>query len=383
MNFQFGEQHSAIRERVREFRESYCDARRMQKLAGSHEFPEDLYDELARSGILKTSLPKALGGDEAGLTGAALVAEELSRASSTLTNMYLVNAIFAGGLIGIAGTDSQRVRFLPAVGSGETRLAFALTESGAGSDAAAVRTTARREGQHWLLHGEKRYTTGARDADYILVVTRTDHDAKHSQAMSVFLVPRQADGLTITPMAKVADNAYASCELRLESVRVEDDLLLGGERGLNRAWSSLRLTGGMERLCVAASSLGLSQAILEDALAHAHERRQFGQPIGQFQAIQHRLADMAIAIESLHWLTYAAAWKADQGQDAGKEISIAKSFAAESVNKLVLDGMRILGGEGFLSETRMARYQREALLSLYAGGTTEIQKNLIARYLTA
>lgn len=204
------------------------------------------------------------------------------------------------------------------------------------------------------------------------MVTRTDHDAKHSQAMSVFLVPRQSDGLTITPMAKVADNAYASCELRLEFVRVEDDLLLGGERGLNRAWSSLRLTGGMERLCVAASCLGLSRAILEDALAHAHERRQFGQPIGQ--AIQHRLVDMAIAVESLHWLTYAAAWKADQGQDAGKEISIAKSFAAESVNKLVLDGMRILGGEGFLSETRMARYQREALLSLYAGGTTEIQK---------
>jgi len=119
MDFQFGEQHSAIRESVREFRESYCDARRMQKLAGSHEFPEDLYDELARSGILKTSLTKALGGDEAGLTGAALVAQELSRASSTLTNMYLVNAIFAGGLIGIAGTDGQRVRFLPAVGSGK------------------------------------------------------------------------------------------------------------------------------------------------------------------------------------------------------------------------------------------------------------------------
>ncbi|MDZ7643984.1 MAG: acyl-CoA dehydrogenase [Woeseiaceae bacterium] len=281
----------------------------------------------------------------------------------------------------LPAATNRCTQILPALAAGECRLAFALTEPDAGSDAAAIRTTARRRAGQWLLDGEKRYTTGARDADYILVVARTDLEAKHSQAISVFLVPRGVEGLTITAMDKITDNAYASCDLQLESVRLDEGALLGGELGLNRAWSALRLTGGMERLCVAASSLGLSRAVLEDALDHAHTRKQFGRPIGQFQAIQHRLAGMAVSVESLQWLTYAAARKADRGEDAGKEISIAKTFVAETVNRLALDGLRILGGEGFLAATPMVRYQREALLSLYAGGTIEIQKNLIARYL--
>src|SRR6056297_2512220 len=364
MHFEFTEQQTEIRDRARAFLDTHCDAGRLQQLARSDVFPEDLYTALASSGLLKVALPNAVGGDGAGLTGAAIVSEELARASSTLVNMYLVNTVFAGGLIMLAGSDEQRGRILPALAEGRCKLAFALTEPGAGSDAASVATSARRDGDQWVLDGQKRYTTGARNADYILVVTRTEADAKASQGMSVFLVPADAEGLDISPMDKITDNAYASCDLRL-----------------NRAWSALRVTGGMERVCVAASSLGLCRAVLADALAHAREREQFGRPIGQFQAIQHLLADMATSIEALHWLTYAGAWKADQGEDAGKEISMAKSFAAETVNRLVLEGLRILGGEGFLAATPMARYQREALLSLYAGGTIEIQKNLIARYL--
>ncbi|HZX25176.1 MAG TPA: acyl-CoA dehydrogenase family protein [Woeseiaceae bacterium] len=381
MHFEFTEQQTEIRDRARAFLDTHCDAGRLQQLARSDVFPEDLYTALASSGLLKVALPRAVGGDEAGLIGAAIVAEELARASSTLVNMYLVNTVFAGGLIMLAGSDEQRGRILPALAQGRCKLAFALTEPGAGSDAASVATSARRDGDQWVLDGQKRYTTGARNADYILVVTRTEADAKASQGMSVFLVPADAEGLDISPMDKITDNAYASCDLRLDGVRVGPEALLGGEAGLNRAWSALRVTGGMERVCVAASSLGLCRAVLADALAHAREREQFGRPIGQFQAIQHLLADMATSIEALHWLTYAGAWKADRGEDAGKEISMAKSFAAETVNRLVLEGLRILGGEGFLAATPMARYQREALLSLYAGGTIEIQKNLIARYL--
>jgi alkylation response protein AidB-like acyl-CoA dehydrogenase len=381
MHFEFTERQAEIRDRARAFLDAHCDTARMQELARSDAFPADLWEALASSGLLKVALPKAVGGDEAGLTGAAIVSEVLARASSTLVNMYLVNTVFAGGLIMIAGSDEQRGRLLPALAQGQCRLAFALTEPGAGSDAASVATSARRDGDQWILDGEKRYTTGARDADYVLVVTRTEPQAKASQAISVFLVPTDAEGFGISPVEKITDNAYASCDLKLDSVRVGPEALLGGEDGLNRAWSALRITGGMERVCVAASSLGLCKAVLADAAAHAREREQFGQPIGQFQAIQHLLAEMATSIEALQWLTYAGAWKADRGEDAGKEISMAKSFAAETVNRLVLEGLRILGGEGFLAATPMARYQREALLSLYAGGTIEIQKNLIVRYL--
>jgi len=381
MHFEFTGQQAAIRDRARSFLDTHCDSARMRQLARNDSFPADLYGALASSGLLKVALPKAVGGDEAGLTGAAIVSEELARASSTLVNMYLVNTVFAGGLITLAGSDEQRGRLLPALAQGQCRLAFALTEPGAGSDAASVKTSARRDGDHWVLDGEKRYTTGALDADFILVVTRTEPDAKASQGMSVFLVPTDAEGVDISPIEKITDNAYASCDLRLDGVRVAPDALLGGDAGLNRAWSALRITGGMERVCVAASSLGLCRAVLADALTHSREREQFGRPIGQFQAIQHLLAEMATSIEALQWLTYAGAWKADRGEDAGKEISMAKSFAAETVNRLVLEGLRILGGAGFLAATPMARYQREALLSLYAGGTNEIQKNFIARYL--
>ena len=137
----------------------------------------------------------------------------------------------------------------------------------------------------------------------------------------------------------------------------------------------------MERICVAAYALGIAQAVNADALSHAKERHQFGQPIGNFQAIQHKLAEMTIQIEAAKWLTYAAAWKVDNGDDAAKEISIAKIFASQALNDIVMHGSNIFGGEGFLSNSAITRYRNEALLTIYAGGTTEIQKNLIARYI--
>ena len=194
-------------------------------------------------------------------------------------------------------------------------------------------------------------------------------------------MPQGATGLDVRPLKKIAGNAFATCEVRYSEVRVAADLLLGGEAGLDRAWDSLMPIGAMERICVAASSLGLAQTIFEEAREHAVTREQFGQPIAKFQSIQHTLVDMATEIEAMRWLTYNAASMADRGEMAFKEVSMAKYYCSEKVNAMAIKGMNILGGRAYLEETPMARYLREGILSLYAGGTTEIQKNLIARFI--
>ncbi len=182
-------------------------------------------------------------------------------------------------------------------------------------------------------------------------------------------------------MDKIAGNAFASCEVRYQGVRVTAADILGGPPALNRGWELLMRTAFAERLCVAASCLGLAQAVYQEARGHALRREQFGQPIVGFQAIQHALVDMATEIEALRWLTYHAAWRAARGEDCTADAAMAKLYGAEEINLLVLKAMKILGGKAYLTSSPLQRHQREALLSFYAGGTAEIQKNLLGRLL--
>jgi alkylation response protein AidB-like acyl-CoA dehydrogenase len=182
-------------------------------------------------------------------------------------------------------------------------------------------------------------------------------------------------------MDKIAGNAFASCEVRYQGVRVAAADILGGPPALHRGWELLMRTAFAERLCVAASCLGLAQAVYQEARGHALRREQFGQPIVGFQAIQHALVEMAVEIEALRWLTYHAAWRAARGEDCTIEAGMAKLYGAEEINLLVLKAMKILGGKAYLTSSPLQRHQREALLSYYAGGTAEIQKNLLGRLL--
>jgi alkylation response protein AidB-like acyl-CoA dehydrogenase len=221
---------------------------------------------------------------------------------------------------------------------------------------------------------------GALDADYILTAVRSDPEARPSRGISLFLVPRETPGLHIAPMEKIAGNAIASCRVTYDGVQVTKDALLGAENG---AWPMLMLGGGFERVVVAASAVGAAAAALDEMLHFAREREQFGQPIGGFQAIQHQLADVATEIEAARLLVYRAAWQIDGGQQPVKEVSMAKLYASERLTEILMRGMRLLGGRAYLAETPMPRRLREAMLGLYAGGTAEIQRNLIARQLGA
>ncbi len=345
------------------------------------EFPHELYTAMADAGLLRVTIPATYGGEGGDLFDMVLVTEELSKHSGTAVNLYAVNTVFAGTLLLLAGTDEQKGEFLPRLGAGRCKLAFALTEPGAGSDAGAIVSTAAADGDDFVLEGTKHYTTGASVADFILTVVKTRPEEKASRGSTIFLVPRDAPGLDVHPMEKIAGNAFATCEVRYRNVRVQASRILGGPQALHRGWRQLMLNANVERLAIAASCLGLAQTLYGEARAHALRREQFGRPIVGFQAIQHALVDMATEIEAMRWLTYHAAWLAARGKNCAAEVSMAKLYGAEKVNALALQAMKILGGKAYLASCPLQRYQREALLSLYAGGTAEIQKNLIGRFL--
>ena len=336
---------------------------------------------LAESGLLDLGFldPAASAVDPHELRQAAGIIEVLAAQSGALASLYMVNAIAVGACITVAGTPQQKAELLPRLRRGEPQLAFALTEPDAGSDAASITTTAQPDtAGGFLLTGEKLYTTGAATADYIFVVARVG-GAEGQRAFSIFLVPEGSAGLTVEPLDVLAGGAYPPCRVHLERVRVGPEAVLGGAARLGSAWGTLRLTGSYERVVVAAMALGLASAIVERSVEFAQQRRQFGQPIAGFQAIQHGLVDMKTGQTAMRLFVENALAAVETGGDATQAVCMAKYFCAEQLQQIAAQGMRIMGGRAYFGFEDMARYYREAPYSLYAGGTVEIQKLLIAR----
>jgi alkylation response protein AidB-like acyl-CoA dehydrogenase len=313
-------------------------------------------------------------------------AEDMRRAVSTVTalaarslslaTIYMVNAIFGGAFVALIANPQQKRHLLSAIREGKLQLAFGMTEPEAGSDAGAIATRAVAIGQDFAITGEKIFTTGASSADYILVVARISGDEK--RAVSLFLVPRGAEGVSIEPLPRVSGNVHASCRVTMRDVRLGPEQLLGGTEWLGKAWPIMRFSGSLERIVVAATAAGLADAIIDRACSFAKGRRQFDQPLVSFQSVQHLLVEMRTAEVGMrlfveHALQMLAAGEPEQAA------SMAKYYCAEQLQEIIGKGMRIMGGRAFFSFEQMSRYYCEAPFSLYAGGTIEIQKNLIAR----
>jgi alkylation response protein AidB-like acyl-CoA dehydrogenase len=313
-------------------------------------------------------------------------AEDMRRAVSTVTalaarslslaTIYMVNAIFGGAFVAQIANAQQKRDLLVAIREGKLQLAFAMTEPDAGSDAGAVATQAVAIGQGFALSGEKTFTTGASSADYILVVARSSTDEK--RAVSLFLVPGGTEGLSIEPLRRASGNVHASCRVTMRDVRVGPEQLLGGTAWLGKAWPVMRFSGALERIVVAATAAGLAEAIVDRACSFAKERRQFGQPIASFQSLQHLLVEMRTAQVGMRLFVEHALQMLEEG-DPEQAASMAKYYCAEQLQEVAAKGMRIMGGRAFFSFEPMSRYYCEAPFSLYAGGTIEIQKSLIAR----
>lgn len=303
----------------------------------------------------------------------------LAAHSHTLMSVFLINAVFGGVALAFFGSPAQKKQLLPAVRAGKSQMAFALTEPEAGSDAAAVSTSYERRAEGYVLNGVKQFTTGADVADHLLIVAKAHHASGTRPELTLFIVPRHGNGVTVQPLPKLAGNLHASCQVTLEGLHAGDDSVLGGREGVGTAWAMLRYMGLIERFCVAAVSAGLASAATERALEYACERRQFGQRISEFQAVQFPLVDMKTAERLMRLLVAEAAEKLESGADATFEVTTAKAYCAETLQTVVASGMRVMGGRAYFDFEPMSRFYREAPWVLYAGGTVEIQKRLAAR----
>jgi alkylation response protein AidB-like acyl-CoA dehydrogenase len=316
---------------------------------------------------------------------AASVIEVLAAHSGSLASIYLVNAVMAGACVARAGTPTQQSEFLPQLRGGALQVAFAMTEPEAGSDAAGIMTAAIPDGESgFRLTGEKLYATGAATADRIIVVARTGGQGD-KRSFGLFMVRGGTPGLTVEPLAdKLAAGVHASCRVRLDNVPVGPEAALSGPGQLGKAWDTLRYMGTLERLAVSALALGLASAIVERAVTYARDRRQFGQPIASFQAIQHMLVEMKTTETGMRlFVEHALATferAGDRTEDATQAVCMAKWVCAEQLQRVSAQGMRVMGGRAYFGGLDdMARFYLEAPFSLYAGGTIEIQKMLIAR----
>ena len=340
-----------------------------------HRFPDDLYPKLAGLGLMGVCVPEEYGGAGADFLSYVLVLEELSRADAGVGVTVAVHTSATTLPILAFGTDEQRARFVPPLARGEQLGAFALTEPGSGSDAGSLRTTAVLDGDAWVLNGSKQWITNGSRAGTFLLFARTDPDTAGARGVSCFVL--DAEHVVITrEEEKLGLNSSTTSDLAIEGARAGRDRLLHEEgRGFRVAMATL--DGG--RIGIAAQALGIAQAAYDVASAYAQEREQFGRRIGDFQAIQWKLADMATEIDAARLLTYRAAWLKQEGRPHAVEGAKAKLYASEMARRQTAEAIQILGGYGYTKEFPVERYYRDAKITEIYEGTSEIQRLVIAR----
>lgn len=374
MDFELSEEQELLRRSLREFLEKECPKEYLDRIDEEEEFPHDIFHKMAELGWLGVYIPEQYGGAGGTMVDALILAEELGRVSPAIAIAYGCWPISITGILK-QGDEEQKQRYLSRLASGEM-FVFAFTEPDAGSDALAVTTTARAEDEHYVIDGSKIFVTGGGAAACFLVVVRTDKSVPRHAGITFFVVPAESEGLERSPLKELGFKATGMSELFFTGVKVPSESILGSWNG---GWQVLKSIWNAERLCAAAQALGGAQGAFDIALQYAKERIQFGQPIGKFQAIGHMLADMAVDIEAARLLIYYAAWKESQGMECPMDCSIAKVYATDTFMKVATEGIQILGGYGYNMDYPMQRYFRDAKGYQIAGGTAQIQRNLIAR----
>jgi len=341
-------------------------------------YPHALVARLKELGLFGATIPTAFGGLGLDYVTYAMVIEEIGRGWMSLTGVLNTHLIL-GYLLAHHGTREQQERWLPALARGEHRGALCLTEPHAGSDVQGIRTTAVRDGDHYVVNGSKMFITNARTATLYALVVKTDpHADPPHRGISLLVAEREARGVSIgRDIEKLGYKSVETCEVSFEDARVPRTNLVGGAEGhgFQHVMSALEVG----RINVAARAVGVAQAAFDDAIRYAQQRTAFGKPICEHQAVQLRLADMATSVEAARLLTRRAAELKDRGERVDVEAGMAKLFASETCQRVSLDAMRVLGGYGYTKEFRVERYYRDAPLMLIGEGTSDIQRLVIAR----
>jgi alkylation response protein AidB-like acyl-CoA dehydrogenase len=374
VDFELSAEQREIQQLAREFAQAEIEPNATE-WDRRHGFPRDLLAKLGELGLLGVCVPEEYGGAGADFLSYVLVLEELSRGDAGVGVTVAVHTSAATLPILTFGTDEQRSRFLPPLARGEAIGAFALTESGSGSDAGSLRTAATPTDGGWRISGSKQWITNGGFDGTILLFARTDPDTPGPRGVSAFVV----DGGSVKVAReeeKLGLNSSSTVDLVLEDVLVERDRLLH-EEGKGFTVAMATLDGG--RIGIAAQALGIAQAGYDVAREYALERRQFGKRIADFQAIQWKLADMATEIDAARLLVYRAAWRKQQGLSHTEEGAKAKLFASEMARRQTAEAIQILGGYGYTKEFPVERYYRDAKITEIYEGTSEIQRLVIAR----
>jgi short-chain 2-methylacyl-CoA dehydrogenase len=373
VDFELSEDHELIRQTVRDFAEERI-APVAEELDREHRFPYEIVEALAELGLMGIPIPEEHGGGGGDTLAYAIAVEELTRIDSSVAITVAAHTSLGTMPILLFGSDEQKERWLPDLASGRRLAAFGLTEPEAGSDAGATRTTAELRDRSWVVNGSKIFITnaGTEISAFVTITARTGDDE-----ISNIVVPNGTEGYELsTPMRKMGWRASDTRELSFRDCAVPEDHLLG-ERGAGLKQFLEILDGG--RISVAAMGLGLAQGAFDLASSYARERKQFGQPIGKFQAIQFQLADMATEIEAGRNLVYKAAWLKDDGRPFAQAAAIAKLYTGELANRAVNAALQIHGGYGFMDEYAISRLYRDQKVLEIGEGTNEIQRLVIAR----
>lgn len=378
MNFDLTKEQTMIKEMVKEFVENVIKPRAIE-IDKEAKFPEDIFKEMGKLGFMGIPFPEKYGGSGGDTLSYVLAVEEIAKVCGSTALSYAANVSLGASPLYYFGTEEQKEKYLNPIVRGETLGAFGLTEPNAGSDAGGTKTTAVKDGDYYVINGEKSFITNASFSNTVIVtaVTGTNEDGR--KIISSIIVPTDTPGVTITSnYDKMGVRGSDTAEIVLEDVRVPITNILGDEQSGFKQFLQT-LDGG--RISIAAIGLGIAQASLDRALQYAKERTQFGKPLTKFQAIQFKLADMAMEVELARNMVYKAAWLKDNDRPFGKEAAMAKLYATETAFRNANEAVQIHGGYGYMREYEVERFLRDAKLLVIGEGTSEIQRLVISRHI--
>ncbi len=365
-----------LREFVRDFVEREISWEMARAFDEKENYPHDLLRRLGEMGLMGMTIAEEYGGAGGNVVDAMTIYEEISRRLPVLAWVAGNIMLYGNDIISTSGNQAQKERYLPELAQGRLKFAFALTEPDAGSDAANLSTKAvYGEDGCYSLNGNKMFITGAGVSDIVVTLTRT---APHKyKGLTAFLVNPKTEGYSARPLEKLGYRSSNTCAVHYDNVKVQPECILGGEAGLNQGWVQMMKLLNSERLALSACALGIGQAVVEGAVAYAKEHYRFSQSKGQ--AIRHALVEMATELEAARRLAYHAAWMETQKMECVKEISMSKYFTTETAKQLALRAIDVMGRDGAAMGFDAQRFLRDVLVLSIGGGTTQIQKNIIAK----
>ncbi len=376
MTIQFSEEQELFRQTVRDFCQREVSREYVRACDQERRPPIEVYEKLGEQGWLGINIAEEYGGGGGGAVEVAILLEELGYVFLDLA-FWVFRAVTWGGLaIGRDGQEALKQEVLPRVADGRTKVCFSLTEPEAGSDAASISLTATEDGDDFILNGQKVFTSGFKASDLDVVATRTATGERKHQGITLFVVDTDAPGVSWTAMETLGHWPLGTAHVFFDDVRVPRSRMLGT---LHEGWQDNAVYLRYERLCLSAARTGAAKAAIADSLDYAKQRQQFGKPIGSFQAVSHRLADMQVMAEVSEMLVYRYANRLDRDEATVRDAAILKLYACEAYKEIADLGLQVLGGYGYTMEYDLQRHYRESRLGVIGAGTSDIQRNIIAK----